>query len=81
AKTLGLELVAVQAVTLGNGKQADAVFCDGAVTFCDETAFVPIMLNRCKKAMIGTALLANCTATIDFDTGKAKVVRKKKREE
>jgi len=68
-------------VTLGDGRKVDAVCCNAAVTFCGESAFVPIMLNRCKKAMIGTALLANCSLSIDFETGRAKVVRKSKRAE
>jgi len=79
AKTLGLELVAIEPVQLGDGRRVNATFCDAAVTFLDETAFVPIMLNRCKKAMIGTMLLAGCSLSIDFETGEIRIVRKSDR--
>src|SRR6266851_5481108 len=65
--TLGLELIAVTLVELADGsKKRDLLFA-GKAKFLKKKQDVEISITNGEEALIGTALLAGCRLSVDFD--------------
>ncbi len=74
--TLGLELIAVTLVELADGSQKRDLLFPGKAKFLKKKQDVEISITNGEEALIGTALLAGCRLSVDFDTGNVQLKRK-----
>lgn len=78
AVSLGLELVGTDVVELADGSQKQEFLFAGEVNFLGKKQEVVISLTDGEDTLIGTELLADCTLSVDFQTGKVLLSRKKR---
>ena len=76
AVRLGLELTGETEVELADGTVKKQLVFGGSVRFLGQTRKIGILISDSEDALLGTALLADCRLTIDFPTGKVKLVRR-----
>jgi clan AA aspartic protease len=81
AVQLGLELTAETQVELADGTIKTQLVFAGSVHFLGKTREVAIYISDSYDSLVGTAMLADCRLTIDFPTGKVRLVRKPPRRE
>ncbi|SRR6266446_2223595 len=79
--TLGLELVGNDLVELADGSHKEILLFAGKVRLLKRTQLVEMSITNGEEALIGTALLAGCRFSADFDTGKVRLKRKPPRSE
>jgi clan AA aspartic protease len=73
---LGLEYGGTYTVEYADGREELVPVAGGSVRFLGEVLPVDITLTGSEDAMIGTALLADCTLFIDFTTGEVRIEKK-----
>ena len=78
AVDLGLELVTHELVELADGTKKDELVFGGRVRFLGNKRPARIFLTTSEDTLIGTGLLKNCRALIDFDTGNVRIRKRAK---
>src|SRR5437773_15344 len=76
AVTLGLELVGIDDVELADGSHRRELTFSGFAKLLEEKREVAISLTEGEEALVGTRLLSGCHLSIDFVSGKVRLLRK-----
>ena len=73
AVQLGLELIGERLVELADGTRKKELLFAGSVRFLGKTREVKLMLTNSEDALIGTRLMDDYPASIDFPGGRVKL--------
>lgn len=72
---LGLVLMGREEFEYADGRREMDYLFAGEAIFMGEQKPISIVLTQSNQALIGTELMADCTLTVDFPTGRVDIVR------